>query len=190
MRLVLRQKDGDAREFQFKDGSISIGRAADSQILLPDRAVSRKHAVIQSTSDGKWTVEDLDSASKTYLNDAAVHKAQIQHGDNIRITDFTIEVVLEEELETDESIHLEDTFHLEAALAIPPHETVVRKPDAGHALLRMVKGTQPPGNNCPPAPAIASLPLSSAYPSYTLSSPRRYDVPFLFQRSYEMLLTS
>ncbi len=133
MRLVLRQKDGDAREFQFKEGPISIGRAADSQILLADRAVSRKHAVIQSTDDGKWTVEDLDSASKTYLNDAAVHKAQIQHGDNIRITDWTIEVVLEEEITTDESIHLEDTFHLEAALAIPPHETVVRKPDAGHA---------------------------------------------------------
>ncbi len=90
MRLVLRQKDGDAREFQFKDGPISIGRAADSQILLPDRAVSRKHAVIQSTSDGKWTVEDLDSASKTYLNDLAVRKAEIKHGDQLRITEFTI----------------------------------------------------------------------------------------------------
>jgi len=133
MRLVLRQKDGSCREFEFAQGPISIGRAADSKILLADRAVSRKHAVIHSTDDGKWMVEDLESASKTYLNDAAVHKAEIKHGDQLRITDFTIEVVLEEEVGTDESIHLEDTFHLEAALAIPPHETVVRKPDAGHA---------------------------------------------------------
>jgi len=132
VRLVLKQKDGVAREFQFKEGPISIGRAADSQVFLPDRAVSRQHAVIQSTSDGKWTVEDLDSASKTYLNDAAIHKAEIKHGDCLRITEFTIEVILEEPV-GDEAIHLEDTFHLEASLAIPPHETVVRKPDAGHA---------------------------------------------------------
>ena len=133
MRLVLRQKDGTAKEFQFKEGPVSIGRAAESQIFLPDRAVSRKHAVIQSTSDGKWTVEDLDSASKTYLNDTAIHKAEIKHGDHLRITDFTIEVILEETVEAESSIHLEDTVHLEASLAIPPHETVIRKPDAGHA---------------------------------------------------------
>jgi hypothetical protein len=133
VRLVLKQKDGGVREFQFAQGPISIGRAAESHILLPDRAVSRKHAVIHSTDDGKWMVEDLDSASKTYLNNTAVHKAEIKHGDCIRITEFAIDVVLEEEVATDESIHLEDTFHLEAALAIPPHETIVRKPDAGHA---------------------------------------------------------
>lgn len=133
MRLVLRQKDGGVKEFQFPQGPISIGRAAESNILLPDRAVSRRHAVINSTDDGKWMLEDLDSASKTYLNDVAVHKAEIKHGDHLRITEFSIEVVLEEEIAIDESIHLEDTFHLEAALAIPPHETVVRKPDAGHA---------------------------------------------------------
>jgi len=133
VRLVLRQKDGTAKEFQFKEGPVSIGRAAESQIFLPDRAISRKHAVIQSTSDGKWTVEDLDSASKTYLNDTAIHKAEIKHGDHIRITEFTVEVILEETVEAESSIHLEDTVHLEASLAIPPHETVIRKPDAGHA---------------------------------------------------------
>ena len=133
MRLVLRQKDGAVKELQFKEGPISIGRAAESQIFLPDRAVSRKHVVIQSTSDGKWIVEDLDSASKTYLNDVAIHKAEIKHGDHIRITEFTIEVILEETVEAESSIHLEDTVHLEASLAIPPHETVIRKPDAGHA---------------------------------------------------------
>lgn len=133
MRLVLREKDGTAKEFQFKEGPVSIGRAAESQIFLPDRAISRKHAVIQSTSDGKWTVEDLDSASKTYLNDTAIHKAEIKHGDHIRITEFTVEVILEETVEAESSIHLEDTVHLEASLAIPPHETVIRKPDAGHA---------------------------------------------------------
>ncbi|MBN2180681.1 MAG: FHA domain-containing protein, partial [Sedimentisphaerales bacterium] len=75
MRILLRQKDGNTKEFQFQKGPISIGRGANSNIFLPDRAVSRQHAVLHSTEDGKWIIEDMDSASKTYLNDEAVQKA-------------------------------------------------------------------------------------------------------------------
>ena len=134
MRILLRQKDGDTKEFQFLKGPVSIGRGANNNIFLPDRAVSRQHAVIHSSEDGKWTIEDLDSTSKTYLNDEAVQKAEIKHGDCLRITDFIIDIVMEDEVsEDDKAMQLDDTLHLEAALAVPPHETVVRKPDAGHA---------------------------------------------------------
>ena len=134
MRILLKQKDGNTKEFQFEKGPVSIGRGANSTIFLPDRAVSRNHAILHCTEDGKWTIEDLDSASKTYLNDEAIHKAEIKHGDCLRITDFIIDVIFEAEVsEEDKQIQLDDTLHLEAALAVPPHETVVRKPDAGHA---------------------------------------------------------
>lgn len=133
MRLVMKQKDGTTREFQFTEGPISIGRAVNSNVLLPDRTVSKQHAVISITDDGKWVVEDMDSANKTYLNDKAIHKAEVKTGDCLRITDFTIEISLEDHIEADESTQLEDTLNLEASLAIPKHETVVRKPDAGHA---------------------------------------------------------
>ena len=200
MRLLIREKDGAAREFQFAKGPVSIGRAADSHIFLPDRAVSRQHAVLNSTDDGKWLVEDLDSASKTYLNDQAVRKAQIKHGDLLRVATFTMEIALEEapspqappqgvrrqpspggpplarpstgglavpngtsgtrgaagmeapqapapapgpqaapqvaetpSVEARKAIQMDNTLHLEAALATPPHETVVRTPDDAHA---------------------------------------------------------
>ncbi len=133
MRLVLKQKDGSTREFQFAKGPVLIGRAADSQVFLPDRAVSRKHAVLLSNDDGSWVLQDMDTASKTYLNDSAVRKARLKHGDVIRITDFAIEVALDEQSVAEAAGQMEDTMHLEAALATPPHETVVRKPDAGHA---------------------------------------------------------
>lgn len=100
---------------------------------MPDRSVSKEHAVIFSTSEGKWIVEDLGSANKTYLNEEAIHKAEIKTGDCLRIIDFTLEINLEDNNHADKPIHLEDTFHLEAALAIPLHETVVRKTDSGHA---------------------------------------------------------
>jgi hypothetical protein len=133
VRLLVRQKDGSAREFQFTQGPIAIGRGAANHVFLPHRAVSRQHAVIRSTDDGKWIVEDLDSASKTYLNSEAIRTAEIRHGDCLRITDFVIEINFEQESEADKAIQMEDTLHLEAALATPPHETVVRKPDSGHA---------------------------------------------------------
>jgi len=133
MRLFVKQKDGSIREFQFTEGAISIGRAADSKIFLPDRTVSRQHAVILCTDEGKWMVEDLDSTSKTYLNDKAIHKAEIKTGDCLRITNFIIEINLEERSEVDKKIHMGDTVHLEAELATPQHETIVRRPDASHA---------------------------------------------------------
>jgi len=133
MRLVLKQKDGETRELQFEAGPIQIGRAADSQVFLPDRTVSKKHAIIVCDGDGKWEVQDLDSANKTYLNGEAVHKAEIKTGDAIRITDFTLEVNLDERPQADDHAQFEDTLNLEAGLATPMHETVVRKPDAGHA---------------------------------------------------------
>ena len=132
MRIVLKHKDGETRELQFETGPIQIGRASDSHVFLPDRTVSKKHAVIVCADDGKWEVQDLDSANKTYLNGEAIRKAEIKTGDAIRITDFTLEVHLDAEKGAPQA-QFEDTLNLEAGLATPMHETVVRKPDAGHA---------------------------------------------------------
>ena len=133
MRVLVKKSDGNTKELQFTEGPISIGRGTNNHVFLPDRGVSREHAVIISTDDGKWMVEDLDSANKTYLNDKAIRKAEIKHGDCLRITDFTLEIILEEQAQAEESIYPEDTLHLEAALTVPKHETVVRRPDAQHA---------------------------------------------------------
>jgi len=132
MRLVLKQKDGETKEYQFAQGPIEIGRAADNHVFLPDRTVSKKHAVIVCDGDGQWELQDLGSANKTYLNGEVVAKAAIKTGDAIRITDFTLEVSLDEH-PADLSAQFEDTLNLEAGLSTPLHETVVRKPDAGHA---------------------------------------------------------
>ncbi|MCJ7675523.1 MAG: FHA domain-containing protein [Sedimentisphaerales bacterium] len=133
MRLLLKQKDGQTKEYQFVEGPICIGRAADSHIFLPDSTVSKQHATIFIADDGKWMVQDMDSANKTLLNGEPIHKVEIKSGDCLRITDFTIEIHLENGVAIDETVQLEDTLNLEAALATPPHEIVVRKPDAGHA---------------------------------------------------------
>ncbi len=129
MLLIVKQTDKPSKEFRFTKSPISIGRQTNSQIFLPDRTVSRQHAVIFSTGDGKWMIEDLDSASKTFLNDQAVHKSEIKTGDKLRITEFTIDINLEENAAAEQPLHLDDT------LATPTRspQIIVRKPDAEHA---------------------------------------------------------
>ena len=140
MRLVLKREDHVINEFKFSKGPIYIGRHANSQIFLPDRIVSRHHAVIFCAQNGKWLVEDLDSANKTYLNNKPIHQAEIKTGDTLKMCDFTIKVNLEDEIKTEDAIHLEDTmqataFGMEDTVTGAPRDlqTITRRPEAEHA---------------------------------------------------------
>ncbi|MBN2182920.1 MAG: FHA domain-containing protein [Sedimentisphaerales bacterium] len=138
MHLIVKQSGRIINEFRFDRGPIYIGRHAHSQILLPDLSVSRQHAAIFCTQDGKWMVEDMDSANKTYLNGSEIRKAKIKTGDSIRIADFIIEIDLETQTDTGTQIHLEDTlFPTSGKKGIKRTESageiIIRKPDAPHS---------------------------------------------------------
>jgi pSer/pThr/pTyr-binding forkhead associated (FHA) protein len=110
MRLFVSLGESSINEIRFDRGPIYIGRQAGSQVFLPDQAVSRQHAVIYTTRDGDWIIEDLGSSNKTYLNDRAIHKNDLKHGDMIRIADFTIQVSLsEDEVDVNKISQMEDT---------------------------------------------------------------------------------
>jgi hypothetical protein len=111
MRLTVKRGDDLINELRFSRGPVYIGRQIGSQIFLPDRAVSRQHTVIYTTTDGKWIVEDLDSANKTYLNNEAVHKAEIKNSDVLKVADFHIEVHIDESDKQDSVVSLEDTLN-------------------------------------------------------------------------------
>lgn len=46
---------------------ITIGRAPDNVIVIPDMTVSRHHAVLSIGEDGKMTLKDLSSKNGTYV---------------------------------------------------------------------------------------------------------------------------
>ncbi len=138
MHLVVKQDGRVINEFRFDRGPVYIGRHAHSQILLPDLKVSRQHAAIFSTQEGKWMVEDMDSANKTYLNGKEIHKAEIKSGDCLHIADFIIEIDLETETETGENFHLDDTLmpvtgKTGVSRTDSAREIIVRKPNAPHS---------------------------------------------------------
>jgi len=138
MRLVVKKDGQTVNELQYEAGPVYIGRHEHSQVFLPDRAVSRQHAVIFVGADGRWMVEDLDSANKTYLNGEAIQKSRINTGDCIRIGDFTIEINLEDEAGGRRDIRLEDTLVPSprkpgTVSAGSSREIIIRRPDAEHA---------------------------------------------------------
>lgn len=103
MHLIVKRAGRAVSEFRFVRGPIYIGRGAQSQVFLPDRTVSRHHAVIYSQQISQWLIEDLDSANKTFLNNGVIKRAAIKAGDRIRIDDFDIEIEREfgEDVEAD-----------------------------------------------------------------------------------------
>lgn len=111
MQLIVKQTDGASKQLQFHRGPIYIGRQMGSQVFLPDTRVSRQHAVIYTTKEGGWAVEDLGSSNKTYLNDNAIHKCALKNGDSIRIAEFSIIIQLhtEQAAVPEPPIHMEDT---------------------------------------------------------------------------------
>jgi pSer/pThr/pTyr-binding forkhead associated (FHA) protein len=143
MRLTVKQEESTISEFEFTEGPIYIGRHSDSQIYLGHRAVSRQHAVLFQTEQGSWMIEDLDSTNKTYLNDEAVHKAEVGTGDVIRIIDFAIEVDLGIGAETGKPINMEDTltrtaYDMESSLTTAMPEVLVRETKGNAPDMRLV----------------------------------------------------
>jgi pSer/pThr/pTyr-binding forkhead associated (FHA) protein len=158
VRLVVKQNGRTVNEFRFTKGPIYIGRNENSQVFLNDRTISRQHAVIFNTQDGKWMVEDLDSANKTYLNDKAIHKVEIKTGDCLRITDYTIEINFKDGDEAEKPIHLDDTLAAPAGAPAGASQVIERKldtvdappirlpPQRGMDLLRAIEATSQAGN--------------------------------------------
>lgn len=97
MRLVVKQNDRLVSQIQFIKGPIHLGRHAQCQILLPNRSVSRQHAVIFLAEAGQWMVKDLHSTNRTYLNGNAIDQASMKDGDRIQVGDYVVEVDLEKD---------------------------------------------------------------------------------------------
>src|SRR5258708_16214019 len=76
----------ERREFVLIEGATaSIGRSSTNDISIPERHVSRQHAVI-TYRDGIFMISDLGSANGTFVNDRRLTDPfPLAHGDVIRL---------------------------------------------------------------------------------------------------------
>ena len=123
MRLVIKQSGEVVKEATFNEGPVYLGRQMTNKIHLPDVSVSRQHAVITGPENGQWAIEDLDSANKTYINDQAIHKSQLNDGDVIKISNFSLEVFTNDSLPKEDRLDMADTL----TTAIHAPDKIIRR---------------------------------------------------------------
>ncbi len=73
------------RRYPCGGSTITLGRSDDCEICIPDSAISRRHAKIESTSEG-YVVSDLQSTNGTFINDVRIPgPVAISDGDYLRV---------------------------------------------------------------------------------------------------------
>ena len=87
--LIVRSGVQAGDRFTLKGNVTKLGRHPDSEIMLDDITVSRRHATIQRTDEG-YVVSDAGSLNGTYLNQERIDRAVIRHGDELQIGKFRL----------------------------------------------------------------------------------------------------
>lgn len=69
----------------------AIGRSVENDLIIPDKRVSRQHALIKEV-DGRICVADLESTNQTFVNGHPVKQAVLASGDSLSIGGYPLVV--------------------------------------------------------------------------------------------------
>ena len=83
--------------FELAKGANRVGRDPESQIVLADWSVSRRHAEIR-VARAKVTVSDLKSRNGTFVGDHRVRSCVVDPGEEIRFGEFRLVLLPKEQL--------------------------------------------------------------------------------------------
>ena len=72
------------QDFRLVEGKNVMGTAADCDIVLPDKYMSSRHAVLRY-EEGNFVLVDLDSTNGTFVNEARASKEELIDNDRIRL---------------------------------------------------------------------------------------------------------
>ena len=87
--LVVRSGAQAGASFGLHSELTRLGRHPDSEIMLDDITVSRRHADISREPDG-YVVRDAGSLNGTYLNSERVDEATLRQGDELQVGKFRL----------------------------------------------------------------------------------------------------
>lgn len=87
--LIVRAGEQAGDRFALDQSPIRLGRHPDSEIILDDITVSRRHASIEHVADG-YTLSDAGSLNGTYVNQQRIDHVKLHHGDELQIGKFRL----------------------------------------------------------------------------------------------------
>src|SRR6202035_1951577 len=73
-------EESPAAETPMRQGNLRIGRAPDNDLVVDDLIVSRYHAELRSTPDGRYEITALGSPNGTYVNGRRVSARLLSDG--------------------------------------------------------------------------------------------------------------
>ena len=89
--LVVKRGPNAGSRFLLDQPVTSAGRHPDSDILLDDVTVSRRHAEFRLDKDGSWAVADVGSLNGTYVNRQPVDfQRLLANNDEVQIGKFRL----------------------------------------------------------------------------------------------------
>lgn len=88
--LVVKRGPNAGSRFLLDQPVTSAGRHPDSDILLDDVTVSRRHAEFRLNDDGSWAVADVGSLNGTYVNRHPVDSTVLANNDQVQIGKFRL----------------------------------------------------------------------------------------------------
>ncbi|MGB0955497.1 MAG: FHA domain-containing protein [Panacagrimonas sp.] len=147
-KLIITDANGINTEHALDAERITIGRLAGNDIILNDKAVSGKHAVI-ITHGGNSVLEDLDSTNGSMVGGKPVSKHPLADGDSISIGRNTLRY----EAGATQNPEHEQTMVLPAGES---HEaTMVIKPAPAHDSTTVMRAQAAP--RAAPKPLLGKL---------------------------------
>ncbi|MBN2493697.1 MAG: FHA domain-containing protein [Deltaproteobacteria bacterium] len=129
--LVIVQGEEEGREILLVGPALTIGRGPDNDLVLPDIACSRRHAIIERHGDG-FLVTDLGSGNGTLVNGERVPRAELRDEDEIEVGNTVMQFF---DPGAAPALH-EDDEDLEPYRpeATPPPGRAFRSAQAGHTV--------------------------------------------------------
>jgi FHA domain-containing protein len=93
MFLIFTSESGNGRVLDVDRARLTIGRVDDNDVQLCDEKVSRHHAVIERSDDGRVVLRDLDSRNGTFVDGVRLSGSRVlSGGESLRFGDQEVRV--------------------------------------------------------------------------------------------------
>lgn len=88
-KLIIRQNNQLVKQISLIKRHISIGRDKFCDIILRDKTVSKRHAMILNDADTSY-IEDMNSTNTTQVNSREIRQHKLEDNDVISIGRFQL----------------------------------------------------------------------------------------------------
>jgi len=130
LQVLMENGGREVRSFPPEKGAVSLGRSLESDLVLQDRRVSRRHCRIEVDQDGRWVLLDEGSQNGTRVNGVLVSRQVLRAGDSIQLGKTRISVLQAGE-EEEGATRVEETVLAKEA---PPKERLLALMEINRAL--------------------------------------------------------